>query len=140
MIEGRIKSMMRAYQAALHQIEVTGKRSPIALWDELVATFGEDNLSKTGLFLEGNPPPAARLPIIDLVKKEHPPPKQSISQIFFKSFVKPDKFQQNVDKREAKRNKRFERELQIREEFEERREMAREKRFQELLDAIRDEN
>lgn len=147
MVEIRIKSMMRAYNTALQQMQQTGKRYPIALWDEMDDVFGDGSGSSPTVSLsQGNP---SLLPLLtpkiesDFGFEEnssYSPPKPSISQIFFQSFLKTSKSRKMQDKKEARRNEKFERRLKIREEFEDRREMAREKRFQEILTAIANEN
>lgn len=126
--------MMRAYTTALHQQNTTGKRCPIALWDELEATFGVAKTSTQTLNLKHE------LITDGFDGSQFSPTKPSISQIFFKTCVTPCKSKVLQEIKEAKRNEKFQRRLKIMEEFEDRREMAREKRFQEILIAIANAN
>lgn len=141
MVEVRIKSMIRAYRLALHQEEITGKRCKIALWDEMEATFGElsSTASTTVSFSRGKPSAALFLPSefgessFRFDDEPQAPPKPSISQIFFKAFLERNRSTEIQVKKEAKRNEQLQQRLKIREDFEDRREMAREKRFQQIL-------
>lgn len=149
MVEVKIKSMIRAYRLAVlkkqRQKKKTSKKNRIPFMDEMDEIFGDT--------LPGQPTTSSEKLTIHRVRPsstmllssqddgDTSPDEEDDADgggDDKKSYptLKPEHFDP-LDSKEAGRNARFERKLKFIEELEKKREKIKERRFQELLKAIR---
>lgn len=139
MIEVKVKSMIRAYRLALEKNKSRKKNRKkvrsIPFMQEMEEIFGDANVTKSHDDSIDEDQTSSTLPNEEDDEIEESCSESDKGEESIHS--EPEEKHNFEDSKETGRNERFKRKLKFLEEMEKRREKIKERRFQELLQAIR---